>query len=199
RLCDAHSKLGLLRWVKTVSVPDLDLEAVTHQQLLRTMDAVLEHKDVIDEALAQAVRPLVNDDLSVVFYDMTTVRAEGLSEEAGDVLAFGMSKESIIARQFMLGLVQTADGIPLYHEVFPGNTAEVGTLKASLLKVLERFPIKRVIAVADRGLLSLDNLEELQKIVLPSGAPLEFILAVPGRRYNEFAQLLAPFNLQVQG
>ncbi|MER1939583.1 IS1634 family transposase [Castellaniella sp. FW104-16D08] len=194
RLCDAHSKLGLLRWTKTVSVPELDLEAVTHQQLLRTMDAVLEHKDVIDEALAQAVRPLVDNDLSVVFYDMTTVRAEGLSEEAGDIRMFGMSKESIIARQFMLGLVQTADGIPLYHEVFPGNTAEVGTLKSSLSKVLERFPIRRVIAVADRGLLSLDNLEELQKVVLPSGAPLEFILAVPGRRYGEFAELLAPIN-----
>lgn len=56
--------------------------------------------------------------------------------------------------------------------------------------MLKRFPIKRVIAVADRSLLSLVNLEELQKIVLPSGAPLEFILAVPGRRYNEFADLL---------
>ena len=147
--------------------------------------------------LAQAVRPLVNDDLSVVFYDMTTVRAEGLSEEQGDICAFGMSKESVIARQFMLGLVQTAEGIPLYHEVFPGNTTEVGTLKGSLLKVLERFPIRRVIAVADRGLLSLDNLEELQKIVLPSGAPLEFILAVPGRRYGEFAEQLASINARV--
>ncbi|MBV6274328.1 IS1634 family transposase, partial [Alcaligenaceae bacterium CGII-47] len=198
RLCDADSKLGLLRWAKTVSLPDTNLKEVTHQQLLRTMDAILEHQDVVDEALAQAVRPLVNDDLSVVFYGMTTVRAEGLSEQEGDVRQFGMSKESIIARQFMLGLVQTAEGVPLYHEVFPGNTAEVTTLKASLLKVLERFPIGRVIAVADRGLLSLDNLVGLQKIVLPSGKPLEFILAVPGRRYGEFAELLAPVSARAQ-
>ncbi len=198
RLCDAQSKLGLLRWVKTVSLPGTNLKEVTHQQLLRTMDAVLEHQDVVDEALAQAVRPLVSDDLSVVFYDMTTVRAEGLSQQEGDIRQFGMSKESIIARQFMLGLVQTAEGVPLYHEVFPGSTAEVTTLKASLLKVIERFPIRRVIAVADRGLLSLDNLAELQKIVLPSGKPLEFILAVPGRRYGEFAELLAPVSARAQ-
>ncbi|MFT0534466.1 IS1634 family transposase [Castellaniella hirudinis] len=197
RLCDADSKLGALRWVKTVSLPDMNLESINHQQLLRAMDALLEHRELVDEVLADAVRPLVNEDLSVVFYDMTTIRAEGLSEQVDDVRQFGKSKESTIARQFMLGLVQTAEGIPLHHEVFPGNTAEVGTLKASLLKVLERFPIKRVIAVADRGLLSLDNLEQLQKIVLPSGAPLEFILAVPGRRYNEFADLLAPFNQHV--
>ena len=199
RLCDADSKLGVLRWVKTVSLPDMALQSVNHQQLLRTMDVLVEHKEVIDEVLAEAVRPLVHEDLCVVFYDMTTIRAEGLSAEADDIRQFGMSKESIIARQFMLGLVQTAEGIPLYHEVFPGNTAEVSTLKASLLKVLERFPIRRVVAVADRGLLSLDNLEALQKTVLPSGVPLEFILAVPGRRYNEFAELLAAFNQRAQG
>ncbi|CQR33407.1 hypothetical protein THICB6_20035 [Thiomonas arsenitoxydans] len=33
----------------------------------------------------------------------------------------------------------------------------------------------------DRGLLSLDNIEELRRITLPDGQPLEFILAVPGR------------------
>lgn len=198
RLCDADSKLGTLRWLKTVSLPDTSLESVNHQQLLRTMDALLEHQDVIDRILADAVRPLVSEDLSVVFYDMTTIRAEGLTEATEDLRKFGKSKEGGITRQFMLGLVQTAEGIPLYHEVFPGNTAEVGTLKTSLLKVLERFPIQRVIAVADRGLLSLDNLEELQNMVLPSGAPLEFILAVPGRRYNEFADLLATFNQRAQ-
>jgi transposase len=90
----------------------------------------------------------------------------------------------------MLGLVQTAEGIPLYHEVFQGNTAEVGTLKGSLEALMQRFPVQRVIAVADRGLLSMDNLEELQAMRLPNGRPLEFILAVPGRRYAEFAELL---------
>ncbi len=194
RLCDADSKLGTLRWLQTVSLPDVDLATVSHQQLLRTMDAVIAHHGVIDQALVQAVKPLVSRDLSVVFYDMTTIRAEGLSEQAGDVRKFGMSKEGLIARQFMLGLVQTAEGIPLYHEVFQGNTAEVGTLKASLQKVLDRFPVRRVIAVADRGLLSVDNLAELQAMRLPSGQPLEFILAVPGRRYGEFAELLEPIN-----
>lgn len=194
RLCDADSKLGTLRWLQTVSLPDVELTTVGHQQLLRTMDALVEHQDVIDTVLADAVRPLVNEDLSVVFYDMTTIRAEGLSQHDGDVRRFGKSKEGGIARQFMLGLVQTAEGILLYHEVFEGNTAEVSTLKQSLHKVLERFPIKRVIAVADRGLLSLDNLQALQSIMLPGGQPLEFILAVPGRRYSEFAESLQSVN-----
>src|SRR5450830_773674 len=94
----------------------------------------------------------------------------------------------------MLGVVQTAEGLPLYHEVFDGNTAEVTTIKGVIEKIVARFPIKRVIAVADRGLLSTENLADLQEIVLPGGNKLEFILAVPGRRYGDFVELLAPFH-----
>ena len=50
--------------------------------------------------------------------------------------------------------------------------------------------------VADRGLLSLDNIDELGKIKLPGGQALEFILAVPGRRYGEFAEILQDFQIR---
>ena len=194
RLCDPESKLGVLRWVQTVSLPGSMAESIEHQHLLRAMDALVEHQDEVEEVLASLLRPLVDQDLAVVFYDMTTIRAAGLSQEDGDVRKLGMSKEGVIARQIMLGVVQTAEGLPLYHEVFDGNTAEVNTLKPTLEKIVKRFPIKRVIAVADRGLLSSDNLDELKTIKLPGGGQLEFILAVPGRRYSEFVELLAPLQ-----
>ena len=104
-------------------------ESIEHQHLLRAMDALVEHQDEVEQVLASLLRPLVDQDLAVVFYDMTTIRAAGLSQQDGDVRQFGMSKEGVIARQFMLGVVQTAEGLPLYHEVFDGNTAEVNTLK----------------------------------------------------------------------
>jgi len=191
RLSDPHSKLGVLRWLETVSLPGIDSAGIEHQHLLRAMDAMVEHQDALDKVLLGLLRPLVDQDLAVVFYDMTTIRAAGLSEQDGDVRKFGMSKEGLIARQVMLGVVQTADGLPLYHEVFDGNTGEVSTLKPTIKKIIERFPVKRVIAVADRGLLSIDNLRELQGITLPGGGKLEFILAVPGRRYAEFVDLLS--------
>jgi len=196
RLCDPDSKLGVLRWLETVTLPGADIAAVEHQHLLRAMDALVEHKEQVEQVVTGLLRPLVDQDIAVVFYDMTTIRAEGLSQQNDDVRRFGMSKEGLIARQFMLGVVQTAEGLPLYHEVFDGNTAEVSTLKPVIEKIVQRFPIKRVIAVADRGLLSIDNLAELQAIELPAGGKLEFILAVPGRRYGDFADLLAPFHAE---
>jgi transposase len=198
RLCDPDSKLGVLRWLETVSLPEVDTSSLTHQHLLRSMDALMDHQTGVDEVVAGLLRPLIDQDLSLVFYDLTTIRAAGLSVLEDDVRHYGMAKEGIIARQFMLGVVQTAEGLPIYHEVFDGNQGESPTLMPTLQTVLTRFPhIKRLIVVADRGLLSLDNMQELGKLKLPSGQALEFILAVPGRRYGEFAQTLQVFQAKV--
>jgi transposase len=196
RLCDPDSKLGVLRWLETVALPDTSLQAIDHQHLLRAMDALVDHKAEVDNVMASLLRPLVDQDLAIVFYDMTTILAEGLSEQKGDLRHYGMAKVGIVERQVMLGVVQTAEGLPLYHEVFKGNTAEVTTIKAVIQKIVARFPIKRIIAVADRGLLSTENLADLQEIVLPGGNKLEFILAVPGRRYGDFCELLDPFHTE---
>ena len=195
RLCDADSKLGTLRWLQTVSMPGVEPNKATHQHLLRSMDALMDHQSAVDDCVAHLLRPLIDDELSVVFYDLTTIRTEGLSTQEGDVRHFGMSKEGMVARQFMLGVVQTADGMPIYHEVFDGNAAEAPTMLPTVRKVLARYPhIRRLVMVADRGLLSVDNLAELTRITLPSGQALEFILAVPGRRYGEFVELLGPLH-----
>ncbi|NDH33417.1 MAG: IS1634 family transposase, partial [Betaproteobacteria bacterium] len=198
RLCDPDSKLGVLRWLETVSIPQVDTASLTHQQLLRSMDALMDHHQAVDAVVAQQLRPMVDQDLSVVFYDLTSIRVEGLSELSDDVRHYGMSKEGVIARQWMLGVVQTAEGLPIYHEVFDGHQAEAPTLLPTLTKVLQRFPhIRRLIIVADRGLLSLDNIQALQAIELGGGRALEFILAVPARRYGEFVDILERFQAKV--
>ena len=195
RLCDPESKLGILRWLEGSRVPEVEAEAVTHQHLLRTMDTLDECADQMESALSGLLRPLIDQELSIVFYDLTTIRAEGGTELKGEVRQFGLSKEGGIARQVMLGVVQTAEGLPIHHEVFAGNAAETATLVPILSKVLARYPIKRVVLVADRGLLSLDNLEAIRQIKV-GDEPLEFILAVPARRYGDFDALLAAFHQQ---
>ncbi|MFD1510385.1 IS1634 family transposase, partial [Lacimonas salitolerans] len=188
RLCDPTSKLGCLRWLETVAIPAMPRD-VTHQHLLRAMDALMDHGKAVEAALARQIRPLVDRDLAVVFYDLTTVRIHGEGTVDDDLRAFGMNKEiGGIARQFVLGVVQTAEGLPLMHTVHPGNVAETTTLQTMLATVLKRFPIQRVILVADRGLLSLSNIEELTALAARGERQLEFILAVPARRYTELVE-----------
>lgn len=195
RLCDPESKLGIARWLEGTRVPEVAPETVTHQRLLRTMDTLVECAEALDDALARLLRPLIDQELAIVFYDLTTIRTEGATEAAGELRRYGLAKEGDIARQVLLGVVQTAEGLPIHHEVFAGNAAETHTLVPTIERVLARFSVRRVVLVADRGLLSLDNLEAVQKIQV-QGRPLEFILAVPARRYSDFDELLAAFHAE---
>lgn len=115
RLCNPDSKLGVLRWLETVAIPGVKTSAITHRQLLRSMDALMDHQTDVDAVIAGLLRPLIEQDLSMVFCDLTTIRAAGQSEEDKDVRQFDMAKEGLIARQFMLGVVQTSDGLPIHQ------------------------------------------------------------------------------------
>lgn len=195
RLCDPSSKLGVLRWLQTVSLPSAP-EAVTHDHLLRTMDALMAHIDAVEKAVAGQLRPLLDPSVSIVFYDLTTVRIHGEGCVDDDLRAFGLNKETGgIARQFVLGVIQTADGLPIAHQVHAGNVGEVSTLLPAIEQAIARYRIERVVLVADRGLLSLDNLHQVEQLTTATGQGVEYILAVPGRRYADFGERVAGVTL----
>jgi transposase len=194
RLCDPGSKLGVLRWLETVALPvGVAKSLPEHQHLLRAMDVLDEYSDTLGARLATLMRPLIDQDLSVVFYDLTTVGVTGQTDLEEDVRAYGRAKSGLVERQFMLSLVQTAEGLPIAHEVHPGNTAEAKTLLPMIRSLLARYPLKRVVLVADRGLLSISNMEELDKLQAQlkkdgRDVALEYILAVPAARYGDFCE-----------
>lgn len=192
RLIDPASKIGVVEWLRAeTSMPGIDPEAVHHMQLMRAMDALEENKDAVEQAVANQLHPLLDKDLSVVFYDVTSVRIHGAAQLEDDLRAYGQSKDVHgIGRQFALGIIQTAEGLPIAHEVFEGNVAETRTLVPILQRLQKRFELKRIVIVADRGLLSLDNVEALEELGRAQGVSVDYILAVPARRYAAFADIL---------
>jgi hypothetical protein len=176
RLCDPDSKLGVLRWLETVSMPGIDATKFVHQHLLRSMDALMGHREAVDDSVARLQRELIDEELSLVFCDLMTIHAEGSRQQKDDVRHFGMAKEGVIARQFPLDVVETADAMPLLHEVFDGNVAEVTTFGPMLKKVFARCPhIRRPTMAADRAVLS--HIEEISRLTLAAGRALELTLA----------------------
>ena len=199
RLCDPGSKLGVLRWLETVALPAGAGVVSEHQHLLRAMDVIDAYSDKLGERLGLLMRPLIDQDLSVVFYDLTTVAVTGGAVLEDDVRAYGMAKSGLVERQFMLSLVQTAEGLPIAHEVHPGNTAEAKTLLPMIRGLLARYPLKRVVLIADRGLLSTANIQELGKLQAQlkkdaRDVAVEYILAVPAARYGDFADDLSSLH-----
>ena len=162
-----RQKRRVLRRKRYERVEMPGVTTVTHQQLLRGMDALMDRVDEVESALTRLIKPLLDTSLSLVFYDLTTIRIHGEKELPEDLRQYGLNKETGgIARQFVLGVVQSADGIPLLHTVVPGNISEATTLRPMLERLLKRFEIARLVIVADRGLLSLDNIAQIRALAL---------------------------------
>jgi transposase len=140
-----------------VSAPSLD-------QCYRAIDALCEHKEATEAHLYSELCNLANLDLRLVCYDLTSSYFETLSvgRSAFSSLAFGYSRDKRRDRpQVVIGLLVTSDGIPIAHHVFAGNTSDVSTLPGVMEDLQERFGVGKIALVADRGLISEDNLADV--------------------------------------
>ncbi|MFN2505064.1 MAG: IS1634 family transposase [Acidimicrobiales bacterium] len=95
---------------------------------------------------------------------MTSTYFEGQAKSSArfESRAFGYSRDHRGDRpQVVIGLLVTGDGIPIAHHVFAGNTADVSTLGGVLEDLQARFGVGAITMVADRGLISADNVKAL--------------------------------------
>ncbi len=186
RLCDPRSKLGLLAWLEGVCVPGIDRETVTYDNLLRAMDFLIERKQEIEREVFESVRTLFDEELEMVFYDLTSSYFEGdRSVTAEDVRRYGYSRDHRgDRRQIVIGMVTTTDGIPIAHHLFPGNTLDRKTVEDVVKDLRERPGLSKVTFVGDRGILSAANREAIR------GAGMDYLIAHSLRRDADSSELL---------
>jgi hypothetical protein len=122
--------------------------------------------DRIQERALKGTLKLTGEKIKVLFYDATTLYFESFTED--ELKQNGYSKDMKFNQpQLLLALFVTRDGLPVGYEVFPGATYEGHTLKPVLNKLKNRYHIEEMIFVADRGMLSKNNLEYLEKNNIP--------------------------------
>jgi transposase len=103
---------------------------------------------------------LLNNQLSVVFYDVTTVYFEAADED--DLRKAGFSKDGKHSQpQILLGLLVSEKGYPLDYEIFEGNKFEGHTMLPVINAFKAKYKMQQLIVVADAGLMSSKNLKEL--------------------------------------
>jgi transposase len=164
RLIHPSSKLKVYdHWTQKL-YPKMLAQNLELHSIYRTIDILKNEKDRVEKKLYQHGRDLLNLQVNVVLYDLTTLRFESTRRDLGDLRQFGYSKEMRPdCTQVVFGLLTDDEGIPLGFEVYPGNTFEGQTLKDIVVKMRTKFQVKRFIFVADRGLLSRENLEFLRE------------------------------------
>lgn len=157
------SKLAVYERLLDQLYPEIFKKEIELHHLYRALDLLCDKKEDIEVSLYHHGRDLFNLAIDLVFYDLTTLRFESRRQDLGSLSRFGYSKEMRSdCTQVVLGLLVDGQGIPLGYEVFPGNTFEGDTLKNVLKKLKEKFVIKRIVFVADRGLLSKKNIGMLK-------------------------------------
>ena len=95
-------------------------------------------------------------DTSLMYFDVTNFHFE--IDETDDLRKRGKEKNNRPDPIVQMGLAMDADGIPLYYKLFPGNTHDSKTFIPVFKDVCVRFNPGRVIAVADMGCTSSNNI-----------------------------------------
>jgi len=148
-------------------------------------------KDLIEENIFLERKDLFTG-LDLVFFDTTSIYFEG---EGGETMGQkGHSKDHRPdLNQMVVGAVIDNKGKPVCCEMWPGNTADVKTLIPVIDRVRFRFNTGQFCIVADRGMISAENVKELEQRKIPYifGARMrkvkeikEDVLSHPGR-YRE--------------
>ena len=119
-------------------------------------------KTRVEDIAYSYTKKMVGDGISVCFYEMTTLYFEAAEED--DLRKCGFSKDGKHScPQIFLGLLVASGGNPIGYEIYEGNISEGHTMIPLIRKLASRFGFDKPIVVADAGLLSKANIEELTK------------------------------------
>lgn len=182
RLCEPTSEHGMARWLETDFVCDRQGERwlpewrddaerlastrprvrVKDRQLRQwygTLDGLIAHKETIEKELFLRLRNLFALNVDLVFYDLTSTYFEG---NGPAIAKHGHSRDGKPRnRQVLVGQVMI-DGWPIAHHVFEGNKRDCSTVESVLTDIQDRFGLRRVVFVGDRGMVTSDNINLLR-------------------------------------
>lgn len=138
---------------------------VNLHNLYRILDLLSDKKELIEDALFFKNKNLFNLSVDVVFYDVTTIYFESVTQD--DIKNFGYSKDCKFGEvQIVMGLLVDIEGRPIGFDIYPGNTFEAKTLEKIICKLKNRFSLREVIIVADRGINTKINLKTIKDMGL---------------------------------
>ena len=141
----------------------IGLAKVELHHLYRSLDELADMAAPLQQHLYRQQRNLFNLELDVVFYDVTTLYFDSQKQVDGALRQKGYSKDGKHHKvQVVQGLLVDKQRNPIAYRVYEGNKYEGHTLENAIADLKSAFPVDRVITVADRGMLSNDNIEKLK-------------------------------------
>jgi hypothetical protein len=176
RILDPGSKLYTTRVLQQSTLPqELGIGTPTVDDLYEALDWLIDRQESIEQRLAK--RHLHQG--SVALYDLSSSYIEG---RCCPLAMRGYSRdERRGSLQIVYGLLCDRQGRPIAVEVFQGNTIDLQTVNAQVIKLKDRFGVDGAVFVADRGMVSRTNLQTL------AGAGIDWITALRAPQVQKLA------------
>jgi hypothetical protein len=159
RVVRPKPKLSTLAWWEDVTLgPDLGVAGASRDEVYAAMDWLLGRQDAIEAELAG--RHLGEGGLAM--FDLSSSWVEGSHCE---LAARGYSRDGKKGKlQIEYGLLTDADGRPVAIRVFPGNTADPAAFIEAIEVVRDRFGLRQLTLVGDRGMITSARIEALKEL-----------------------------------
>lgn len=159
RLVEPTSKLDSLRVLDELGITTV----VGEDQLYRCLRRVITRDYRSQLAKLCFAHASQGSGIALVLYDVTTLYFETKERDEDTYRKPGMSKERRLDPQIVVGLLVDQTGFPLELHSFEGNKAETKTIIPVIEQFKQRHGLVDLTVVADAGMLSQTNLEELAK------------------------------------
>jgi transposase len=151
--------------------------------IYRCMTLLAPKFDEVQDYIKRESDKLVKRDYSKIYYDCTNYYCEiDYSDTIENLRHKGVSKEHRVDPIIGFGLFLDNNGLPLKCQVFNGNIAESTMLIPGIRAVKAAHNLPRIVMVADKGLNTSKNIEELVK----NGDGYVFSQILRGKKGNRF-------------
>jgi transposase len=191
RCTDPCSHYSVPKWAKQnalAQVLNIELGGLNDDKIYYELDKIHQNHFAIENYLFQQTYLKNSASYQYIDYDLSTSYFVGYTCKLS---AFGKGKiECRGRRQVLLGVLINNEGYPFKWDVFPGNTAEVKTLKTNINACKTRFKLSgaNVTLVFDRGIISDDNAQ------LIKDAKMKYISALDRNQIAGCGIDLSPFK-----
>ena len=183
RILEPASKLATARGLHADTLNSslgelLALDSADESELYQAMDWLLPQQARLEQELAK--RQL--SDGGLVLYDLTSTYFEG---RHCPLAKLGHSRDDKSGTpQIVFGLLTNAQGCPVAVEVFDGNTADPKTVANQVDKLRQRFQLKDVVLVGDRGMITSARIRQ----DLPASHGIQWISALRANQIQKLAK-----------
>jgi transposase len=138
----------------------LGIEYLELQYIYRSLDHLCSNQEIIQRMIFEKGRNLFNQNLDVVFYDVTTFYFE--SDKEDGFREKGFNKDGKIGKStVMFGMLIDKSKNPVGYEVYHGKQYEGYTFSEVIKRLKQKYRIEKIITVADRGMMSEDNIHDI--------------------------------------